>query len=110
MVGKEMNIFQNVNTSQSSSPTDLKAGILTIDNLDLIFSIQLKEYSTSLSRQELLDNKCSIYLRLRRMTVSYLDTLCLLEKTLRQFNSANIDDTATSHWAPCFEPYNERGL
>lgn len=42
MVGKEMNIFQNVNTSQSSTPTDLEEGILTIDNLDIIFSIQLK--------------------------------------------------------------------
>lgn len=58
MAGKEMNIFQNVNTSQSSTPTDLEEGILTIDNLDIIFSIQLKLQPMSLSRQKLLDNKC----------------------------------------------------
>lgn len=54
MVGKEMNLFQNVNTSQSSCPTDLKASILTKDNLDLLFSIQLKGYPMSLNKQDII--------------------------------------------------------
>lgn len=64
MVGKEMNIFQNANTSQSL-PTHLKAGILAIDNLDGIFSASTKMMSNVFkNRQEILDNKCSIYLLL----------------------------------------------
>lgn len=50
MVGKEINIFQNANTSQSP-PTNLKAGFLAIDNLDLRFT------PMSSNRQEVLDSK-----------------------------------------------------
>lgn len=59
MLGKEMNIFQNANTSQSP-PTDLRAGILAIDNWDLRFT------SMSSNRKEVLDNKNVLFIALMK--------------------------------------------